>query len=98
MSSHSKLYSQLERYCSFGPYPFHMPGHKRSLMPVEALPYGWDVTEVPGTDDLHEADGILARAMERTARVWGAERTWYLVNGSTCGLLAGIRAAMPREP
>ena len=88
----SKLYRELERYCSFGPYPFHMPGHKRLLMPVEDLPYGWDLTEVEGTDDLHEASGILLQAMERTARLWGAEKTWYLVGGSTCGLLSGIRA------
>ena len=88
----STLYRQLEHYCSFGPYPFHMPGHKRSLMPQEDLPYSWDVTEVEGTDDLHDAEGILKQAMDRTARIFGAERTWYLVGGSTCGLLSGIRA------
>ena len=91
----STLYRQLEQYCSFGPYPFHMPGHKRSLMPSEDLPYGWDLTEVEGTDDLHEAEGILKQAMDRTARLFGAERTWYLVGGSTCGLLSGIRALAP---
>ena len=55
---------------------------------------GWDMTEVPGVDDLHDADGILADAMARTAALWGAKRTWYLVNGSTCGILAAIRAAV----
>lgn len=59
------------------------------------LPYGWDVTEVPGTDDLHDAQGILREAMDRTAALYGVARTWYLVNGSTCGLLAGIRAIAP---
>lgn len=86
------LYSQLEDYVSEGPYPFHMPGHKRRMEPAPGLPYAWDVTEVPGTDDLHDARGILREAMRRTAELWGADRTWYLVNGSTCGLLAGIRA------
>ena len=93
----SILYRQLERYCSFGPYPFHMPGHKRCLMPQEGRPYGWDVPEVEGTDDHHEAEGILKEAMDRTAELFGAGRTWYLVGGSTCGLLAGIRALAPRE-
>ena len=92
----STLYRQLERYCSFGPYPFHMPGHKRTLMPQEGLPYGWDLTEVEGTDDLHEAEGILKQAMDRTAELFGAQKTWYLVGGSTCGLLSGIRALAPR--
>ena len=75
-------------------YPLHMPGHKRRVVPAPGLPAGWDMTEVPGVDDLHDADGILADAMARTAALWGAKRTWYLVNGSTCGILAAIRAAV----
>ena len=86
------LQTQLEEYAAGGLYPFHMPGHKRRMEPAPELPFSWDVTEVPGTDDLHDASGILREAMERTARQCGADRTWYLVNGSTCGLLAGIRA------
>ena len=33
--------------------------------------------------------------MERAADLWGARRTWFLVGGSTCGILAAIRAAAP---
>ena len=91
------LHTQLEAYAAQGLYPFHMPGHKRRMPPAPGLPAGWDVTEVPGTDDLHDAGGILRQAMERTAVLCGADRTWYLVNGSTCGLLAGIRALARRD-
>ena len=84
------LQSQLQSYASSGLYPLHMPGHKRRGVPAPGLPAGWDMTEVPGVDDLHDADGILADAMARTAALWGAKRTWYLVNGSTCGILAAI--------
>ena len=90
------LQTQLEAYAARGLYPFHMPGHKRRMQPAPGLPAGWDVTEVPGTDDLHDAEGILLQAMGRTADLCGADRTWYLVNGSTCGLLAGIRALARR--
>ena len=86
------LQSRLSAYAGEGMYPFHMPGHKRRMQPAPGLPFAWDLTEVPGTDDLHDAAGILKEAMERTADQCGADRTWYLVNGSTCGLLAGIRA------
>ena len=89
------LESQLKAYSQSGLYPMHMPGHKRQLAPAPELPYDWDMTEVPGVDDLHEAEGILAEAMARTAALHGAARTWYLVGGSTCGLLAGIRALAP---
>lgn len=89
------LQTQLEQYARQGLYPLHMPGHKRLTEPAPGLPSAWDLTEVPGTDDLHDADGILSDAMKRTARLCGADRTWYLVNGSTCGLLAGIRSLAP---
>lgn len=92
-----RLQADLEDYAAQGLYPFHMPGHKRRMQPAPGLPFDWDLTEVPGTDDLHEADGILREAMDRTARLCGADRTWYLVNGSTCGLLAGIRALAGQE-
>lgn len=89
------LLKQLKDYASGSLYPMHMPGHKRRLSPAAELPCGWDMTEVTGLDDLHEAEGILKDAMERTARLFGAQQTWYLINGSTCGLLAGIRALAP---
>lgn len=76
--------------------PLHMPGHKRRVPPAPGLDcYAWDLTEIDGADDLHDATGILAGAMARTARLYGARRCWYLVGGSTVGLLAGIRALAP---
>lgn len=92
---YSILEQQLRDYVRCGLYPFHMPGHKRSLMPSAALPYDIDLTEVKGTDDLHDAHGILQDAMKRTAEVFHADRTWFLVNGATCGNLAAIYAAVP---
>ena len=75
--------------------PFHMPGHKRVLSPAPGLPVQIDLTEITGADNLHHAEGILRDAMDRTARLFGADRTFYLVNGSTVGNLAAIRAAVP---
>ena len=75
--------------------PFHMPGHKRNLYPVGDDITAFDMTEIPGADDLHDADGILKEAMERTAELYHARRTWYLVGGSTVGILAMVRAAVP---
>ena len=77
-------------------YPLHMPGHKRRVPPAPGLGcYAFDLTEIEGADDLHDAGGILADAMGRTAALYGSARCWYLVGGSTVGLLAGIRAAAP---
>lgn len=93
--SKSLLQDQLEA-CAASRYPLHMPGHKRRVLPAPGLGCAaWDTTEVPGTDDLHDADGILAEAMARASALWGSRRCWFLVGGSTCGLLAAIRAAAP---
>lgn len=74
-------------------YPLHMPGHKRRFGEMLfANPYGIDITEIEGYDNLYEAEGILKEAMERAAMVCGAEETFFLVNGSTVGLLSAITA------
>lgn len=75
-------------------YPFHMPGHKRAFLPF-ANPYAIDITEIEGFDNLHHATGILQEAQQKAADLYGAKKTYYLVNGSTCGLLAAISAAVP---
>lgn len=87
-----RLERQLRDYLREGRYPFHMPGHKRRNVTGAALPYELDLTELPATDDLHAAEGILREAMARTAALYRVRRCWYLVNGSTCGNLAGIFA------
>ena len=70
------LQKQLEKYASQDLYPLHMPGHKRRVQPAPGLPYDWDVTEVPGTDDLHDAHGILEGRPPCTGRtgpgIWWA--------------------------
>lgn len=78
--------------------PMHMPGHKRNtdLAPyLKRLSADLDLTEVEGLDNLHGAEGILLEGMERTAALWGSKRSFWLVGGSTCGILAGIYAAVP---
>ncbi len=78
-----------------GRLPLHMPGHKRNelLAPyLQGLGAALDVTEIEGYDNLHRPRGILLEGMRRAAALWGACRSFYLVNGSTGGILAGMRA------
>lgn len=91
------LYHKLIRYRDDNYYPMHMPGHKRNLeMCFMENPYGIDVTEIEGFDNLHQSEEILKEAMERAARVYSSEHTHFLVNGSTAGLLAGVAACTCR--
>lgn len=77
-------------------YPFHMPGHKRNKELFPALPSETDITEIEGADNLHNPIGVIKASMEEAARVWGAFRSYFLVNGSTCGILAGITTLTKR--
>lgn len=81
--------------------PFHMPGHKRNTALagmdgyLAALGAGCDITEVDGFDSLAEPSGVLKELKERAAGLYHSGQTELLVNGSTCGILAAIEAAVP---
>ncbi len=87
----STLYDKLSEYAASDYYGFHMPGHKRNTgLMEEDLPFEIDISEIDGFDDLHHAQGILKDAQERASRVWHADETHFLVNGSTVGILSAI--------
>ena len=102
MREEDLLINRLKHYGKTGIYPFHMPGHKRLKWGEEAdgrafyqgmefpNPFEVDITEIDGFDNLHHPEGILKESMEWTAGLYGADRTRYLVNGSTSGLLAAV--------
>jgi arginine decarboxylase len=79
---------------------FHMPGHKQrvgALHPMAAALLGEaairaDVSEMGGFDYLHAPTGAMAAAQARAAETFGADRTFFLVNGSTGGNLSAICA------
>lgn len=77
-------------------YPFHMPGHKRLCM-GEWNPYEIDITEIEGFDNLHQAREILLEVQKNAATIYGAKESFYLVNGSTCGILAAISASTRKQ-
>ena len=53
-----------------------------------------DITEIGDFDNLHDPRGILKTLQERTAVLYGAEESFYLVNGSTGGILSAVSAAV----
>ena len=95
MKSEERLIEQLRKYNGSDYYPFHMPGHKRNREMGEeyVFPFDIDITEIAGFDNLHHPEGIIKKSMEWAASVYHSDQTYYLVNGSSCGLLAAICAA-----
>nr|MCR4830385.1 aminotransferase class I/II-fold pyridoxal phosphate-dependent enzyme [Pseudobutyrivibrio sp.] len=80
------LSKRLEKYSKSNMYPFHMPGHKRML----EGPYGIDMTEVEGVDDLHDPNDVIAEEQNRLATLYNAKESFILVGGSTVGNLSAI--------
>ncbi len=92
-----QLLQRLLAHSAQGPYPLHMPGHKRRPGTLGDV-FKIDMTEVEGLDDLHHPEGILKEAQKRAADLRGAGQTFFLVNGSTGGILTAVSACFgPRS-
>lgn len=79
--------------------PFYAPGHKRGqgISPsfkqwLGQTLFQADLPELPELDNLFAPTGAIAKAQELAADLWGAEHTWFSVNGSTAGIVAAILA------
>lgn len=92
-----RLYKKLEEYGKSDYYPFHMPGHKRNMdSSAASFPFDRDITEIHGFDNLHHAEGVIRDAQEYAAQIYGTQRCFFSVNGSTAALLAAISACVDK--
>jgi arginine/lysine/ornithine decarboxylase len=89
------------KVCADRPHAaFYAPGHKRGQGISSRLSdcfgtaiFRSDLPELPELDNLFAPEGVIQAAQELAAEAFGAEATWFLVNGSTCGVEAAILAA-----
>ncbi len=80
-----------------GKYPFHMPGHKRKGLGLCSHVMKYDITEISGADNLHHPEGIIRESMDLLKQVYDTEESWYLVGGSSLGILAAIGSVCHAE-
>ena len=78
---------------------FYAPGHKRGQGIYQPLAdffgnavFCADLPELPQLDNLFAPEGVIKEAQALAAETFGASQTWFLVNGSTCGIIAAILA------
>jgi arginine/lysine/ornithine decarboxylase len=78
-----------------GSVNLHIPAHRQGKAAPDILVqfagkniFKIDMTEIPGLDDLHNPQGVIADAQELVADLYGAERSFFLINGTSCGLQA----------
>jgi arginine/lysine/ornithine decarboxylase len=90
------LFTKLEEHYLKKTISFHVPGHKNGTI-FPPIGRSWfssilniDVTELSGLDDLHDPSGVIAQSEELAAALYGVDKTYFLVNGSTVGNLTSI--------
>lgn len=93
--------SFLVEHAKQGACSFHMPGHKGTGL-YRRFGYGefldrffdCDITEITGADNLFQPEGIIEATMSKYRRLYGAEASYLLVNGTSGGLIASILASV----
>ncbi|MGN0659359.1 MAG: aminotransferase class I/II-fold pyridoxal phosphate-dependent enzyme [Emergencia sp.] len=102
MNKNTGVAGFLLEHAELSPVSFHMPGHKGSRFYRENG-YGifldriadCDITEIPGADNLFQAEGIIKETMNRYKAIYGVKDSFLLINGSSSGLIAAILTAVP---
>ena len=110
--SRAPYFQVLLEYVDAGVIPFHTPGHKQGIGMDRAFRdfvgdnvLAIDLTQIRGLDDLLQPEEALVEAQELAAACFGAEQSFFLINGSTSGnqcmmmaaLNPGDKLALPRN-
>jgi arginine/lysine/ornithine decarboxylase len=97
--SRTPLYDAIMGYIDADVTLFHIPSHKmgRGIHPVwldfaGGEIFKMDLSEVRGLDDLHAPEGAILEAQKLAADAWGARESFFLVNGTSGGLIASVAA------
>lgn len=91
------LWQALTAHVEKAPFSTHTPGHKSGHLIPTPLKEAWgeavwqyDLTEVPGLDNLAHPEGALKESMAEWARERGCAHVQYLLGGTSLGLKAAI--------
>lgn len=93
------LLAAMEHYVQDGVMPFHTPGHKQGkgmhptlekLIGKDAL--ALDLALIEELDDFHEPYGCIKDAQDLAAQLYGADHSFFVINGTTGGIYAMILA------
>jgi arginine decarboxylase len=92
MHKRAPLFEAMRDYISKDMAAYHTPGHKqgKGISPefidlVGVNVFRMDLCELPEVDNLHDAVTVIKEAQELAASAYSADRSFFLVNGSTTG-------------
>ena len=94
--SRTPVFDAVKKYMTDNTIPFHVPGHKQGRGIPEFCEFvgkntlGIDLTCLPDTDNVCNPTGVIAEAEALAAKAFGADKAFFLVNGTTNGIQAMI--------
>ena len=94
-AANTPFLAAMQRYLAENVAPFHTPGHKLGVGVHESLrqqigpaAFSLDLTCMPGLGDLFDKQGPIQDSQKQVAALYGADASYYLVNGTTGGIYA----------
>jgi len=98
-NANTPIIDALESFVSGELTAMHMPGHKQGKgfdADFTDKIVKFDLTELPGLDNFHRSEGVILESSKLMAETFGAEKSWFLVNGSTSGIHAAFLSCFRR--
>jgi arginine decarboxylase len=93
------LLAAMQHYVQDGVIPFHTPGHKqgKGMHPILESVIGrkalaLDLALMEEMDDFQEPHGCIKHAQDLAAELYGADHSFFVINGTTGGIYAMILA------
>ncbi|MFE8695342.1 aminotransferase class I/II-fold pyridoxal phosphate-dependent enzyme [Cytobacillus sp. FJAT-53684] len=97
--SETPLFSGLLAHAKKNPVQFHIPGHKKGTgIDPEFREYigdnalAIDLINIGPLDDLHQPKGIIKAAQDLAAEAFGADRTFFSVQGTSGAIMTMVMA------
>ncbi|HHW03241.1 MAG TPA: aminotransferase class I/II-fold pyridoxal phosphate-dependent enzyme [Thermoanaerobacterales bacterium] len=93
------IFDALKNYMNENTISFHVPGHKHGRGNPEFTEFigknamNIDLTIMPDLDSIMNPTGVIKDAEALAAEAFGADRAFFLVNGTSSGIQAMIMAA-----
>ena len=95
------LLAAMRNYIADGAVAFHTPGHKQGKGIHESLKdmitdtgFAMEVSLMEELDDLHEPQTCLKAAQDLAAALYGADSSYFVINGTTGAIQAMILAVV----
>ncbi|MFD2670263.1 aminotransferase class I/II-fold pyridoxal phosphate-dependent enzyme [Marinicrinis sediminis] len=95
--SRTPLFTALKAHAGRNPLQFHIPGHKKGVgMENEFREFigdpalSIDLINIAPLDDLHQPHGIIQEAQELAAAAFGADHTFFSVQGTSGAIMTMI--------